>query len=174
MPDSTLSQAIKEAYASAPRGVISYLTMELRHSLLTEPIRVVMDNADLVAYLEDTAPINAGEQVTFIRYAFDLKKPEISPNGIPTVELEIDNVSREIVASIEAVLVSTELLKGTFREYLSTDLSGPQNDPPMHLDVMTVSADMFRVKATLGFPNLMNKRFPTLAYDPEIFVSLAQ
>lgn len=173
MPDLSLSAALKEAYASAPVGVISYFTMELRHSLLAEPIRVVRDNADLVAYLEADAPLNPGEEVTFQGFAFDLVRPEVSPGGLPQMSLEIDNVDRSIVASIEAVLGSTELLKATFREYLNTDLSAPQNDPPIHMDVMSVTADAFRVKAVLGFPNLMNRRFPTTAYDSTVFPSLA-
>lgn len=174
MPDSTLSQALKEAYASAPSGQIIYITLELRHSLLTEPIRVVCDKTDLEAYLEPDAPLNPGEEVFFRRYAFDLQRPEVSPSGIPTAQLTIDNVSREITAAIETVLSSSEPIKATFREYLSTDLSGPQNDPPMHMDVLEIKADVFRVTATIGFQNLMNKKFPTVSYTSDVFPSLAQ
>ena len=173
MPDDTLKMAIKEAYASAPKVPI-YLTLEFRYSSLTEPIRVVFDDTDLNAYLEDTAPLNPEEEVFFRRYAGSLKKPELTADGIPTVELEIDNVSREIYASIRQAVLGGEVIKATFREYLGNDLSGPQNDPPMHLDVMEVHGDVFRVKATLGFRNLQNKKFPTLAYDPEVFPSLAE
>lgn len=173
MPDTTLSQALKEAYASATPDVI-YITMELRHSALTQPIRVVLDSNDLVATLEPTAPANPGEPVTFQRYVFDLKKPEVTAQGVPTVELEIDNVSREIVAAIESILGTTERLKGTFREFLASDLSCPQNNPPMHMDVLSISANNLRVRAILGFANMQNKKFPTLAYDAETYPSLAQ
>lgn len=174
MPDPTLSAALKEAYASAPRGQVIYLTMELRHSLLTAPIRVVLDYEDLDAYLEEDAPIEPGEQVLFRAYAFDLQRPEVSTQGWPTITLTIDNVDRMIVAAIETVLGSSEPIKATFREYLSTDLSGPHNDPPMHLEVMDITADVFQVTATLGFPNYMNKKFPTLGYTSELCPSLAQ
>lgn len=173
MPDSTLSQAIKEAYASATPDPV-YITVELRHPNLSQPIRVVCDHVDLVATLEDTAPVNAGQSVTFQPYAFDLKKPEVTPAGVPTAELVIDNVSREIVAAIEEVLYSQTTVKATFREYVASDLTGPQNDPPMHMDVLSITADVFQVKATLGFANMQNKKFPTLAYEADTFPSLAE
>ena len=56
MTGTTLSQALKEAYASAPANVVIYHTMELRHPAFTAPIRVVRDYAPLTATLEATAP----------------------------------------------------------------------------------------------------------------------
>jgi hypothetical protein len=173
MPDSTLSEAIKEAYASAPVGVINYFTLEFRHSLITSPIRVVRDSINLEATLEAGAPLNPGEAVTFIAYGFDITKAEVSAQGVPQVHIEIDNVDRSIVSSIEAVLASTEPVQLTFREYISTDLTTPQNDPPLHMEVMSVTADVFRVKIVAGWPNLMNKRFPTTAYNSYRFPALA-
>jgi hypothetical protein len=173
MPDTTLSLALKEAYASATPDII-YYTLEFRHSLLPSPIRVVHDHNDLVATLELTAPENPGEEVTFIKYAFDIRKPEVSSSGVPTVEVSIDNVSRQIVAAIEYVMGSSDVIHATFREYLASDLSGPANDPPLHLDVLSISVNVYRVSMTLGLVNLMNKQFPTLAYESETFPSLAQ
>lgn len=173
MPDPTLSEALKEAYASAPAERVIYITFELRHSLLLAPIRVVLGRDDIEAYLEADAPANPGELVFFHRYVFDLVRPEVGPSGVPTMTLTIDNVSRDIMAGIEATMVSQEAVVGTFREYLSDDLSGPQNDPPMHMEVMDISADVYQITLVLGFPNYQNKRFPTIAYDAEIYTSLA-
>lgn len=172
MPDSTLSEALKEAYASAPVGLIIYHTLEIRHSSFTEPIRIVRDLEDLTATLEDDAPVNGGEEVTFVRYAFDFVKPEVNSAGVPQMQITIDNVDRIIGASIEGALGSTDLVEVTYREYISTDLTGPQNDPPITLQVMAVSVDMFKVTATCGFPDLMNRKFPTLEYTSETFPGL--
>ena len=172
MPDSTLSQAIKEAYASAPSGVIIYHTLELRHPAFTSPIRVVRDYVDLTATLEATAPVEAGAAVLFVRFAFEFTKPEVSAQGVPQITIEMDNVDRAIVANVEAALTTTDLVQCTYREYISTDLSGPQNNPPLHMTIMSISADVFRVKATAGFPDLMNRRFPSTAYDAEVFPGL--
>ena len=104
MPDSTLSQALKEAYAAAPSDVIIYHTLELNHPAFDQPIYVVNDYDDLLAYLETAAP------VTFLRFAFRLTKPEVSPVGVPQVTVEIDNVSRDILANVQLAMTSTDLI----------------------------------------------------------------
>lgn len=172
MTDTALSQAIKEAYASAPANVVIFHTLELRHPAFTTPIRVVRDYEDLTATLEDTAPADPSTEVTFIRFAFDFTRPEISANGVPQMSIEIDNVDRSIVANIEAALITTDLVQATYREYISTDLSAPQNDPPIHMTIMSITADVFRVKAVAGFPDLVNRRFPSTEYDSETFPGL--
>lgn len=166
MHDSTLSQAIKEAYASAPSDVIVYHTLEINHPAFTQPIYVVRDNADLTATLETE------EEVTFIRYAFDLVKPEVSATGVPQCTITIDNVSREILANIQLALQSIDTITVVYREYISTDLSGPQNNPPLTMTVLSISADVFRISAVVGFPDLVNKRFPSQEYTAELFPGL--
>lgn len=173
MPDTTLSQALKEAYASASVFGVTYSTIELWHPAFTVPIRVVRDFVDLTATLEASAPRNAGEAVTFIAFRFDFKKPELSSEGLPQVTLIMDNVDRSIVANVELALGSTDLVTVIYREFISADLSAPQNDPPLQMTLTNVVADVFKVTATAGFANLANKRFPTLEYDPEVFRGLA-
>jgi hypothetical protein len=170
--DTTLSQALKEAYASAPSNVVIHHTLELRHPAFTSPIRVVRDYEDLTATLEASAPANPGASVTFVRFAFDFTKPEISPNGVPQLTIEIDNVDRSIVANIEAAMTTADMVQATYREYLSSDLTAPQNDPPIHMTIMSISVDVFKVHATAGFPDLINRRFPTTEYDAETFPGL--
>lgn len=172
MPDSTLTQAIKEAYAAAPSNVIIYSTLELWHSAFTSPIRVVKDYVDLVATLESSAPRNPSTAVTFVAFNFEFSKPDISPDNIPQVTITLDNVDRSIVANVEAALGTTELVTVIYREFISTDLSAPQNNPPLSMAITNVTADVFKVTATASFPNLMNKRFPTIAYTSEVFPGL--
>jgi hypothetical protein len=70
-------------------------------------------------------------------------------------------------------MASTSLVTCTYREYISTDLSGPQNNPPLNLTVLTITADVYRVKCTAGFINLNNYRFPRTEYDAETYAGLA-
>lgn len=172
MTDTTLTDAIREAYASAPVDDVVYHTLEIRHPDFTAPIRVVRDWADLAATLEDSAPEDAGTEVTFIRFAFDFMRPEMSSAGVPQMTIEIDNVDRSIVANIEAAAGSPDRITVIYREYLSSDLSAPQNDPPLSLTVLSVTADVFRVRAVCGWYNMENARFPTLEYSPETFPGL--
>ena len=172
MPDSTLTQAIKEAYAAAPANIIIYHTLELWHPAFSAPIRVVRDYVDLTATLESTAPRNPSASVTFVAFNFDFTKPEISATGLPEVTLTMDNVDRAIVANIEAALTTTDLVTIIYREFISSDLTSPQNNPPLSLTITSVTADLYKVTAVATFPNLMNKRFPTLEYNAETFVGL--
>lgn len=172
MPDTSLSEAIKEAYATAPSDEVIYHTLELRHPAFSQPIRVVRDHDDLTAFLEATAPEDPGAEVTFVGFAFDFKKPELGTDGVPQLTIEMDNVSRDIVANVELAMTTSDLIKATYREYIASDLAGPQNDPPMHMTIRTINADVFRVRATAGFGDFANKLWPRELYTSERFPGL--
>lgn len=174
MPDTTLKQAIKEAYAAAPSSALVLHTLELRHLAFTAPIRVVLDHADLLAYLEGTAPENAGQQVTFVSMNFRFSKPEVSEASGPELTIEIDNVTAEIEENIAAANMSTGAIAVTYRVYLDSDLSGPQNDPPMHMEIKTIKANDLQVEARASFGNFANRRFPREIYTVQRFPALAR
>ena len=89
MPNAALSEAIKEAYASAPSEQIILHTLELRHPAFVndagEPvaIRVVRDTSDLWARLESQAPLQAGEHVQFVAMGFELDLPPVDTMPVP-------------------------------------------------------------------------------------------
>lgn len=169
MPDSTISQALKEAYASRPKKVIHH-TIELHHEAFTTPIRVKRGSGDLLAVLEATAPRDAGQQVAFIGYPFDIKPPDM--HGRSTIE--IDNVSRDIVRNVELSMASSTPIDMIYRAYLEDDLTGPQNNPPLELSLVSITATTFRVTATATLLNFYNKTFPGLIYDDIRFSTLVQ
>lgn len=172
MADPTLSEAIKEAYATAPSGEVILHTLEFRHPEFTTPLRVVRDKADLDATLEAEAPENAGEVVTFVQYAFDLELPDVTDGSSPELTLTIDNVSRDIVAYLDLAANSQDLIEVTYRAYLSTDTTSPQNDPPLTMTLRDVECDIFQIKARCGFGNFANKPFPKDVYDLTTFPAL--
>ena len=174
MPDATLDEAIREAMASAPVGVVIYDTLELRHPAFTVPIRVVLDEVDLDARLEAGAPSDAGLIVTFRAYAFDLVPPEVF-SGVPQMTLEIDNVDREIGVQLEAANREGSPITLIYRLYRSGQLAtGPSNLPPMKMELKTVSVMPMRVRATAGFRDLLNRVFPGIEYSLERFPGLSQ
>lgn len=180
MPDSALSQAIKEAYAAAPDNAVTLHTLEFRHpnfiNDLGQPtaIRVVRDHQDLVAWLEAAAPLNPGEAVTFLAFAFDFKLPDVEVAAAPEMVITIDNVSAEIEQNLARAVASPYTIAATYRPYLSTDLSGPQMNPPLHLTVQHVKADDFRVTARVSFGDLSNLQFPSDDYTATRFPGLAR
>ena len=172
MPDSTLSQALREAYAAAPSAVIVYHTLEINHPAFTAPIRVVRDVVDLTATLEATAPHDPSTAVLFVAFRFDIVPPDVQPTSIPQCVIEMDNVGREIVAQLDLAMASGNLITCIYRQFIGTDLSAPQNNPPLTLTISAISATPLRVRATAGFTNLANKRFPGEDYTAERFPGL--
>ena len=172
MPDFSLDAALKEAYASAPATEVILHTLEIRHPSFTTPIRVVRDHNDFAAFLEADAPINGGEQVTFVAMAFDFKLPDVTKATSPEIEISIDNVSAELTGYMDTASQSQELIEITYRPYLASDPSGPSMDPPLTLVVRSVNVTIFRVVAKAGFGDIANRKFPNQVYTTTRFPGL--
>jgi hypothetical protein len=180
MPSDALSQALKEAYASAPSDSVILHTLELRHPSFKDEdgkqiaVRVVRDHQDLVARLEPTAPLNPGERVTFVAMGFDLELPPIDTAPVPEITLTLDNVSREIITHLEAAASSQAKIEITYRPYLSDDLEGPQMDPPFTLVLTEVSATATSVTGRARMLDVGNKAFPGDTYSAKRFPGLTR
>jgi hypothetical protein len=178
MPDTTLSAAIKEAYASAPSAEVILHTLEFRHPAFVDELgqptalRVVRDHANLIASLEVSAPIDPGYPVLFLAYPFDLIPPSVEQGASPEVVITVDNVSAEIERNLSIAVSSPYLVEVTYRAYLASDTSTPQNDPPMTLTVTQVEATDFRITCRASFGDLANRQFPNEDYTVERFPGL--
>lgn len=174
MPDPTYSEALREAYASAPADQVIWHTLEFWAPALSVPIRVVRDVAPLDARIEASATRDAGAIVTFMPYAFDVVPPDVTAETIPEVTIEIDNVGREILTQIDAAVISGQPIEVIYRQYLSdTASTGPENDPPLCLTLTKISATPMRIRAVAGFPALQDRQFPRLVYDLDSYPGLA-
>jgi len=178
MPDVTLEQALKEAYASAPSDVVILHTLEFRHPNfvdefnLPSAIRVVLDHSDHLLTLESDAPLNAGQTVTFVKFAFDFTLPEVRSSATPEIMISMDNVSRDIEDNLALAVASPYKVEVTYRPYLSTDTSAPQMDPPLTLTLVHVEADDFKVTARASYGDAANKAFPSELYTSTRFPGL--
>ena len=180
MSNTILSEAIAEAYASAPSDTVILHTLEIRHPNFIDEggnataIRVVRDHKNLIATLESNAPINAREEVEFIAFSFDIILPPVDDKSSPEALIKIDNVSREIIDNIERAVVSQEVIKITYRPYLSKDLTAPHYDPPLHLTLTDIVADPFKITGKARFGDLSNLSFPRQLYTPTKFPGLVR
>lgn len=172
MTDLALSQALKEAYASAPSAEVILDTLELRHPSFTQPLRVVNDHATLHARLESSAPIDPSTWVDFAPFAFRFKPLDMQSTGMPEQEIEIDNVSSEVLAYIDQAAQSTSLIEVTYRQFMVSDLSAPQQDPPVTLVLSDVEAGIFSIRAKASFGDFGGRRFPGETYDAQRFPGL--
>lgn len=175
----TYSEALAEAYASAPEDEIILDTLEFRHPLFVdagEPfgIRVVNDHTELSATLEDDAPLNGGEEVTFQAVYFTLARPSETDSGsTPEIEINVNNVARHLMPYLDAAKESRQPIEVTWRPYLASDVSGPHMNPPLTLTIRSISCDMMNVTARAGFGDLTNRRYPAIEYTSIKFPGLA-
>lgn len=173
MPDPTLSAAIAEAYASAPVGLVTWETIEIWHPAFTAPIRVVRDSVSLDARIEAGADRDAEALVTFTAYPFDLIPPDQSSASVPQAILEIDNIARDIGQQLDIAITDGRPVEVIWRTYLSGhELVGPEHLPPVRMQLSATSLSVTRVRAVVGFRDLVNAAFPTLEYDAERFPGL--
>jgi len=69
---------------------------------------------------------------------------------------------------------SQDKIEVTYRPYLSTDLDGPQMDPPITLILTEVEADVFRVTGRARMLDIGNKAFPAETYTAKRFPGLTR
>jgi len=179
MTSSLLTQALKEAYASAPSHVVILDTLELRHPAFrneAEPkaLRLVRNYQDLVARLEDNAPLEGGCYVTFTALAFDLTLPPLESVPVPEIVVHIDNVSRYLMPYLDQASISPFPIEMTYRPYLSTHLEAPQMTPPLTLTLSEVVATAFSITARARMLDVGSLPFPSLTYTPKAFPGLVR
>jgi hypothetical protein len=175
-----LSEALKEAYASNPVGQVIVETLEFRHPSFVDSngnpaaFRVVSQHEDVFAALEATAPLQAGQTVQFMAFAFTVQLPGFQEAQAPTLQITIDNVGRELMEQLELATSSQAPIEVTYRPYLLTDLSGPQMDPPITMEVLSASADLMSITFDCSLDDVSNVAFPRRLYTPDDFPGLVR
>jgi len=164
--DDTLTEAIREAYASPRSSEVIFETIEIAHALLTEPVYLVNDKIELVATLETS------DEVTFRPVGFELKRPDSNDAGLSELTLTIDNTNREAGEIAIQLAESTDPPQVKYRVYVASDLGTPANDPPVTLFLRDVEIGTFQVKARAVFMDLVNHPFLHVLYRRRTFPSL--
>ncbi|MEQ4619072.1 MAG: DUF1833 family protein [Corticimicrobacter sp.] len=176
----SLEQALKEAYASAPTDRVIFDTLEVRHSAFRDDagqptaIRIVIGYEDITARLEGDAVLHPGEYVGFVAGAFRFKLPGFEEGQVPAMQITIDGVTREVVGHIESAINEPEPIYVTYRPYLSTDLSKPQMDPPITMELTKVTVTGTSVSGTASLSDVHNWAFPYEKYMAARFPGLVR
>lgn len=168
MPNPALTAAIQESYASAPKGVFLLDTLEISHpSIPAETIFIVRETKSYDLTLEDGVTVE-----TFQPLAFNITLPPAGDKGIQELRLEVDNVDRSISDFFALAKDYRTPVKVVYRPYLNTDLSTPQLDPPLELNLTDVKITAEKVTSRATFADLINKKHPLEMYTRSRFVSL--
>lgn len=172
--------AIKEAYATSDLSEIILDTLELRHPNFVgsdgnpTAVRIVRAYESYNLRLENNAPVNGGQVVTFVPCAFDFTMPSFEEGSVPELQIKVDNVSREMTKYIEEAASSIVPIGITYRPYLASDVNGPQMDPPYHFTLSKVIVDIFQITGTATMNDVTNWPFPSEKYTPSRFPGLVR
>lgn len=173
-------EAIREAYATADLNEITLDTLELRHPLFIDDngqataVRIVVAYQNYNLCLESSAPVNAGQYVTFIGCPFQFVLPQWDEKSVPQLQIKIDNVDRRITKYLEEASASVIPIGVTYRPYLASDPSAPQMDPPFSFTLSKVVVDVFQIVGTATTNDVNNWPFPNDLYRPARFPGLVR
>jgi Domain of unknown function (DUF1833) len=157
----SLSTAYAQAMAIAPTYRATLYTIEFLHSALDSPIRVVLNTEDVNATLEPDAPRDGGQEVTFKALPLGIQLPPESDQAqAPMVQLWIDGVSSLLAEGLEPVIQSLEGVDMIVRVYMSDDLSGPAQLPPLKQRLREIIITQDRVTVTASYKDPANRQFP--------------
>ena len=163
MADDALSEALKEAYATAPADEVVLHTLEFRHADfvgldgLPDSIWVVLNTENIDAPVEADAPVRPGETVTFVGIQFDMTRPPIESGATPEIEIAVDNLDRANESPSKIVAV--------YRCFLASDLAaGSQILPPPDFELSDVKVDLLKCRARARTSIDLRVAFPRMTY----------
>lgn len=166
--NGSLSEAIKEAYATAPSDVVIINTIELRHQSITDPLFLAQERKNLLLTLED------GRQVVFEAVPFRITLPQAGDNGLQELNITIDNIDRRISDFCQLAKSFPAPVEVLYRPYLSNDFTTPQMIPPLRLFLKDISITVTEVAARATMADLINKKFPKELYTRERFPGIGE
>jgi hypothetical protein len=165
-----ISPALRQVYASAPRGQLYVETLELSHSAFPQTFYINNAN-ELWTFLL----VDGGPAVDFSPVPFKIIFPTLDGRGQQDLQLVLDNVGRDAMEAIEAAAaVPQENIHVICRVYLNIDNSLPQNDPPLALALSGIEINKAAITGTATRADTLNRPFPSYYYRTDNFPGLAR
>lgn len=164
--NTSLQDAIKEAFALAPVSKVIYHTLEIRQDGVQDPICIVQARRGIMAFDEH------GNERAFLPVGFQFTLPPSNEEGFQSLNVSIDNINRRVTDFIESAKSERIPIKVIYRPYLSDDLSRPQMQPPLVLFLKDVQVTDYQVTGRAAFMDIVNMKFPSEIYKRERFPAL--
>ena len=166
MPNTSLEDAIKEAYASCPSSKVIYDTLEIRQTGVQSPIYIVRARQSVTALDEN------GNTLVFQPVGFQFTLPPQNDEGFRSLNIAIDNIGRAVSDFVNAAKSEEVPVEVIYRPYLSDDLTRPQMNPPLVLYLKDIQINIHQVTGRATFMDVVNKKFPSELYTRSRFPAL--
>ena len=165
-----ISDELAAVYVTAPVGKFYIETLSLEHPLFPDGVQYLTNKlGGMQAELEDSS------SVWFPYVPFSAVPPSRAEAGAVEIKVGIDNTSLALMDELERLSEKpTDPIRLTYRVYLEDDLTVVQNDPPLKLEILSVSATTDAISFTAGLINLRGKPFPSVLYSTERFPGLVR
>lgn len=183
-PGEPYSDDLREYIFSDTPELIALDTLELRHpafvgedGVTPAAARVVNDNDDLLVTLENNAPMNAGEEVTFQKCRFEITLPESNSPGLPSCQVSVENVGQLLMDPIERAVKIPKPVEVTYRQVLAPKDASLPGEIGATFDGMTlrrINATALRITGTAGFEDDLNTPFGREKVTPQEFPGLVR
>jgi len=159
--DQAMSGRVRSGPARTARSPADsqLAALEISHGGLSRRVRIINDARDRVI---------AGRKYIALQFGARIARDE--PDRVPSAELVIDNVGREITRWIEQARATPAGIHGiTVRVMIVTArgtarVAAPDYDVTM--DVLSITAHSRQVTARLGFDPLVGRPAVTVRHDP--------
>lgn len=112
------------------------------------------------------------ETQEFQPVGFRMDLPKSGDNGIQELNIEIDNVGKQILAFIKSVRGSRTPVTVKYRVFISSDTSAPVDPVPLVLYLKKIQVTAMVISGQATFLDLATKRFPNEDYTRSRFTSL--
>lgn len=146
---------LQEVYASAPNDKILIHTLQVSHSSI-DTLYFARAYEDLSATLEN------GADVTFAASGIAMQLPQRGIRGREDLVFQLDNVTGVALDAVDTMMEDGGTAEITYRGYVSTDLTGPQET--VRLIATSVKANAQSVAITATFREFINKAWPRRRY----------
>lgn len=146
---------LEEVYASAPSDKVLIHTIQIDHPAI--------DSLYFCrAYDDITAATELESEVIFTAAALELQLPQKGVKGREDLVFNLDNVNGEAIQALDEIMEAAGNASITYRSYISTDLSGPQE--VIGLVATSASIDMNAASITATFRDFVNRAWPRNRY----------
>ena len=147
-------------YAQSSSSDITFLallTFTIPSQPAVAPVRVVNNTVNIMS-----------RGLEFQAYPFNVVLPQDTQDTLPTVALEIDNVSPDIMVMVRGFPEPPNLLL----EIITNVNYDVVERAVGYLKLTSVDYDTFKIRGTLQVDNVLSRRFPADIYDPVQFPGL--